>query len=122
MKHTKKLAAILLSLAMVLITAMPAFAQGTLYSITIENETPGHIYEAYQIFAGDMASDDELYSIQYCLGQRSKRRRAVDRVADGRRRQIRRPDHRGGNCGSNRNLISRGRRVRDHSGETSHGN
>ncbi len=59
MKHTKKLAAILLSLAMVLITAMPAFAQGTLYSITIENETPGHIYEAYQIFAGDMASDDE---------------------------------------------------------------
>ena len=59
MKHTKKLAAILLSLARVLITAMPAFAQETLYSITIENETPGHIYEAYQIFAGDMASDDE---------------------------------------------------------------
>ena len=57
MKRIKSLAAILLSLTMVMLMAVPAFAAGP-YSITIQNDKEGHIYEAYQIFAGDVASDE----------------------------------------------------------------
>lgn len=56
MKKIKSLAAILLSLTMLLL-AVPAFAAGA-YSITIQNDKEGHTYEAYQIFAGDVASDE----------------------------------------------------------------
>ena len=37
--------------------AVPAFAAGA-YSITIQNDKEGHTYEAYQIFAGDVSSDE----------------------------------------------------------------
>ena len=57
MKRIRSLAAILLSLTMMLLLAVPAFAAGA-YSITIRNDKEGHIYEAYQIFAGDVASDE----------------------------------------------------------------
>lgn len=57
MKRIKSLAAILLSLTMVMLMAVPAFAAGA-YSITIQNDKEGHTYEAYQIFAGDVASDE----------------------------------------------------------------
>ncbi len=57
MKKMKKLAAILLSLAMAAILSVPALAAGE-YSITIQNDKAGHTYEAYQIFAGDVSSDD----------------------------------------------------------------
>lgn len=57
MKKTKQLAAVLLSLVMLLALAIPASAAGP-YSITIHNDKPGHTYEAYQIFAGDVSSDD----------------------------------------------------------------
>lgn len=57
MKRIKSLAAILLSLTMVMLLAVPAFAAGP-YSITIQNDKEGHIYEAYQIFAGDVSSDE----------------------------------------------------------------
>ena len=56
MKRIKSLAAILLSLTMVMLLAVPAFAAGP-YSITIQNDKEGHTYEAYQIFAGDVSSD-----------------------------------------------------------------
>jgi len=56
MKKIKSLVAILLSLTMLLM-AVPAFAAGA-YSITIQNDKEGHTYEAYQIFAGDVASDE----------------------------------------------------------------
>lgn len=56
MKKMKKLAAILLSLAMAAMLSIPALAAGE-YSITINNEKSGHTYEAYQIFAGDVAGD-----------------------------------------------------------------
>ena len=59
MKHTKSLAALLLTLFMALTMIVPAFAQEGNYSITIENEAAGHIYEAYQIFAGDLSTDDD---------------------------------------------------------------
>lgn len=56
MKRIRSLAAILLSLTMMLLLAVPAFAAGA-YSITIQNDKEGHIYEAYQIFAGDVDND-----------------------------------------------------------------
>ena len=58
MKHTKKLASLLLALALAFALAIPAFAEGETYSITINNATPGHTYEAYQIFTGDLAEKD----------------------------------------------------------------
>lgn len=57
MKKLKKLAAVLLSLVMTAMLAIPALAAGE-YSITINNEKSGHTYEAYQIFAGDVSSDE----------------------------------------------------------------
>lgn len=56
MKKMKKLAAILLSLAVAAMLSVPALAAGE-YSITISNEKSGHTYEVYQIFAGDVAGD-----------------------------------------------------------------
>ena len=59
MKHIKKLASLLLALVMVLSLAVTAFAdEPTTYSITINNSTAGHTYEAYQIFTGDLAEKD----------------------------------------------------------------
>lgn len=57
MKKLKKLTAVLLSLAMTAMLSVPAFAAGE-YSITIQNDKAGHTYEAYQIFAGDVSSDE----------------------------------------------------------------
>lgn len=58
MKHTKKLASLLLALALAFALAIPTFAAGETYSITINNNTTGHTYEAYQIFTGDLAEKD----------------------------------------------------------------
>ena len=58
MKKTKQLAAVLLSLVMLLALVIPAAAEGP-YSITIQNDKEGHTYEAYQIFAGTVSSDEE---------------------------------------------------------------
>lgn len=57
MKKTKQLAAVLLSLVMLLVLAIPASAAGD-YTITITNDQTGHTYEAYQIFAGDVSDDN----------------------------------------------------------------
>lgn len=57
MKKAKKWAAVLLSLVMLLALAVPASAADN-YSITIQNNKTGHTYEAYQIFAGTVSSDD----------------------------------------------------------------
>ncbi len=54
MKRTKSILAVALALVLVLATGLVAFAAGGSYSITIKNDAPGHIYEAYQIFAGDL--------------------------------------------------------------------
>lgn len=60
MRMTKKLFTTLLALAMAMALALPAFAAGPAagYSITITNDQAGHTYEAYQIFAGTVSSDD----------------------------------------------------------------
>ena len=69
MKRIKKLASLLLAMVMVLAMGTTVFAGGevtdpqepnaTSYSITIENATPGHVYEAYQIFAGDLYEEPQ---------------------------------------------------------------
>ena len=59
MKHSKKLASLLLALVMALSLAVTAFAdESTTYSITINNSTAGHTYEAYQIFTGDLVTNE----------------------------------------------------------------
>lgn len=72
MKHIKKVSAMLLSLIIAMVMAVTAFAQNGAYSIIIENEASGHIYEAYQIFSGDLSVDDEgskvLSSIRWGTG------------------------------------------------------
>ena len=57
MNKLRKLTCLLLALVMVFALAAAASADGT-YTITITNEKTGHIYEAYQIFAGDLAEKD----------------------------------------------------------------
>ena len=53
MKRLKQLAGVLLSLAMLLTLALPAYAVDGPFTITITGD-PGHTYEAYQIFKGDL--------------------------------------------------------------------
>lgn len=57
MKKARKLTAVLLSLVMLLVLAIPAAAAEN-FSITIQNDKTGHTYEAYQIFAGTVSSDE----------------------------------------------------------------
>ena len=67
MKHSKKIASLFLALVMALALAVPAFADETTYSITINNSTEGHTYEAYQIFTGDLY-DGTLSNIEWGSG------------------------------------------------------
>ena len=58
MKRMKKLLGILCAFMLVLgMNVTPALAEGEeeTYSITINNSTEGHTYEAYQIFTGDLS-------------------------------------------------------------------
>lgn len=52
MKSMKKLVTLLLSLVMLCALAMPAMADETTYSITINGAVAGHTYTAYQVFKG----------------------------------------------------------------------
>lgn len=73
MKKIKKLAAILLALAMTMMMAIPTLAAET-YTITIDNEKTGHTYEAYQIFTGDLYENEGnsiLSNIQWGNGVNS---------------------------------------------------
>lgn len=68
MKKMKKLLGLLLAVTMIMGLTMTALAADTdTYSITIENEVSGHIYEAYQIFKGDLA-DGKLSNIEWGNG------------------------------------------------------
>lgn len=76
MKKTRKLLSIILCLALTLCLALPALATEGKYTLTINSETSGHTYEAYQIFAGDLAKipNTETYTlvnIQWGSGLRS---------------------------------------------------
>ena len=55
MKKFKKLFGFFCAFALILgMNVIPASAEETTYSITINNSTEGHTYEAYQIFTGDL--------------------------------------------------------------------
>ena len=59
----KKILALALALIMVLGLATTAFAAEATYSITINNEKAGHVYEAYQIFTGDLSNEADPDSV-----------------------------------------------------------
>lgn len=61
MKRTKSILAVALALVMVLAMGLVAFAAGS-YKITINNDKPGHTYEAYQIFKGVLSDDGKTLS------------------------------------------------------------
>ena len=63
MKHMKKLTGVLLALVMTLSLATTAFADETTYSITINNSAEGHTYEAYQIFTGDLSTNEAGHKV-----------------------------------------------------------
>lgn len=68
MKHMKKIASLVLALIMVFaMTFTASAADGETYTITINNETTGHTYEAYQIFAGDLYNG-KLSNIEWGTG------------------------------------------------------
>lgn len=72
MKHLKSLAAWMLSVLLMLTLALPAWAAGATYTITINNTNSGHTYEAYQIFSGDVSTDGTVLSnIQWGSGVNS---------------------------------------------------
>ncbi len=54
----KKLVSLVLAMAMVFTMSAVVFADDS-YTITINNTADGHTYEAYQIFAGTLADDEE---------------------------------------------------------------
>lgn len=65
MKTTKKFLALLVTLAMVLSLAVPtAFAEDTTgpYEVFVKNDAENHVYDAYQIFTGDLSSDGTTLS------------------------------------------------------------
>ena len=58
MKMTKRILSVALALVLMLALALPAMAAGETYTLTINNATDGHTYEAYQIFSGKLAEKD----------------------------------------------------------------
>ena len=77
MKKIRKLLSIILCLALTLCLALPALAvDDPTYTLTIKSDTPNHDYEAYQIFAGELAEDpdtgkDTLVNITWGSGVNS---------------------------------------------------
>lgn len=76
MKRIQKLLVFMCALVATIAIAVPAYAAGGPYTLTIESETSGHTYEAYQIFKGDVSSDGtSLSNVQWGDG--------VDSSGDG---------------------------------------
>lgn len=65
MKRVKRVLALLAAFALVLAMAVPAFAEGATYTITINNSVG--TYEAYQIFKGDLEKN-VLSNIEWGAG------------------------------------------------------
>ena len=69
MKNISKLFALLLVVVMVLSMAAPAFAADeTKHTITVSYANAGHVYEAHQIFKGDLAENGKLTNIHWGEG------------------------------------------------------
>ena len=58
MKKSKVLLTLIMAAVMILTVVLPVFAADT-YTITINKEEAGHKYEAYQIFLGEVSTDEE---------------------------------------------------------------
>lgn len=59
MKHTKRFLSFVLSMILMLTLAMPVMAdEHSNHTITINETVAGHTFEAYQIFSGEVASND----------------------------------------------------------------
>lgn len=80
MKKMKKICSLVLAMVMVFSMAATVFAADT-YSITIKNSNEDHIYEAYQIFAGDLAGD-VLSNIEWGTGVSEAGRSALGDAAE----------------------------------------
>lgn len=76
MRKMKKLLSVLVAATMTLAMAAPSFAAPDTpvetpeggFTITINNENSGHTYEAYQIFKGDLAEDENGKKILSNIG------------------------------------------------------
>lgn len=68
MKKMKKVFSLIMILILVLSTGIPAQAAESVYTITIDNSSPGHTYEAYQIFTGDLSTTGVLSNIVWGSG------------------------------------------------------
>lgn len=71
MKKIRKLLSLVLAMIMAFAMTGQAFADETptTYTITINNTVSGHVYEAYQIFAGDLDTTEKILSnIQWGSG------------------------------------------------------
>ena len=62
MKTIRRLLTLACALVAALAIAVPAYAAGGPYTLTITSDTPGHTYEAYQVFKGDVSADGETLS------------------------------------------------------------
>lgn len=71
MKHMKRIVSLALAIMMVLTMTLGVSASSTTtettYTITISNDKPGHTYQAYQIFSGDL-SEGTLSNITWGTG------------------------------------------------------
>ena len=68
MKYGKKIVSLMLTLVMLAAMTLTAgAADGTTYTITVNDTKAGHTYGAYQIFSGDL-SDGVLSNIEWGTG------------------------------------------------------
>lgn len=66
MRKTKSLLALLCAVVAAFVLAVPAFAVGENHTITIDAQTKGHKYQAYQVFSGELdAAEDTLTNIDW---------------------------------------------------------
>lgn len=84
MKRLKKLASVLLSLAVVFVMTVPTFAYGdTTYTLTINETKEGHQFDVYQIFTGDISESNGnkvLSTLKYGQNYYPTGKSAGDRV------------------------------------------
>lgn len=91
MKKMKKLVSLVLAMVMVMAMTMNVAAEETTYTLTLNHAQEGHIYTAYQIFAGDLC-DGVLSNIvwgtgvteegQTALGNAAEKAAAIENVTD----------------------------------------
>lgn len=87
MKQLKKWISALLCMALALCLALPAWAEDPeetqKYTLTITSETPGHTYQAYQVFSGTLAKDpadqntDTLVNLEWGSGVKEDQQGAL---------------------------------------------